>query len=275
MADSLSKEMRLMAKLTGPTYGILAARQAALNQWMCMSSFATEPVACYRELRQQSKGVLTKGMVEMPEIKLSFMEKDAMAEVASIACGNASATLSNLIGGRSINFTNPIADVPPLKDIPKLAGGPKKLVVGTYLPIRGDVSGNMAVIFPRESAFLLIDLSENKKLGTTQAIDEKGQKLINEAGLAVISAYLSALDTLFKFKTSHGAPKFISTFGESITDFISLELEEAERIFLNSFKISFSIGPEIKGEIMFLFALAPVDSLLRAIRSKLETPKGE
>lgn len=211
----------------------------------------------------------------MPGVKLSFMEKDAIAEVASIACGNASSTLSNLIGGRKVDFTNPTADLPPLKDIPKLFGGPKKLVVGTYLPIKNDISGNVVVITLKESAFLLADLSENKKLGTTQVIDEKGQKLINEIGLAIVSGYMSALDTLFEFKISHGAPKFFSTFGESITDFISLGFGESERIFLNSFKISFGIGSGVKGEFIFLITLKPIDSLLRAIRSKSGAPKGE
>lgn len=148
------------------------------------------------------------------------------------------------------------------------------MVVGTYLPIKNDVSGNLVMTTLKESAFLLVDLSENKKLGTTQVIDEKGQKLINEIGLAIVSGYISALDTLFRFKISHGAPKFFSTFGESIADFISLGFGEAERIFLNSFKISFSIGSGVKGEFMFLITLKPIDSLLRAIRSKSGAPRG-
>lgn len=217
--------------------------------------------------------IIIKEGVEMVEFKLSDMEEDALAEVASIACGNASATLSNLIGGRVIDFMNPTADMPILKDIPKIVGGSKKLVVGTYAPVSDDLSGNMVVVFLRENAFLLVDLSENKKRGTTQVIDEKGRKLINEVGLAIISAYTNALNILFELKTSHGDPRFFSTFGESITDFISLGIEEAERTFLSSFKISFSIAFKVKGDFVFLSALAPVDSLLRAIRNKLKTLK--
>ncbi len=143
------------------------------------------------------------------------------------------------------------------------------MVVGTYTPVSGDISGNAVVVFPRESAFLLVDLSENEKLGTTQVIEDKGRKLINEAGLGLISTYLGALDIMFELKTSHGDPKFFSAFGESITDFMSLGFEEAEEAFLvNSFKTLFSLAPEVKEEFMFLLALKPVDTFLKAIRGK-------
>lgn len=211
----------------------------------------------------------------MPEVKLSFREKDALAEVASIACGNASAALSSLLGNREVGITTPAAGVALLKDVSRLVEGPNKLVVGIYAPVKGDIAGNVVVVFPKESAFLLADLLKNKKLGTTQAIEEEDQKLISEAGLAVASSYLSALDTFLKMKTSCGDSKFFSSFGESITDFISLGFEEAEEAFLvNSFKTPFSLGFEAKGEFMFMLALKPVDALLKAVRSELAPKEG-
>lgn len=222
----------------------------------------------------KSKRMLAEEGLEMVEFKLSYMEKDALAEVASIACGNASAALSSMLGDREIGITNPAAKVTPLKDIVKLVGGPKKLVVGIHTQVSGDLSGNVVVVFPRGSAFSLADLLGNKKIGATQVIEEKDQKLINGAGLAIVSSYLSALKTFLELKVDHGDPKFFSAFGESVTDFVILGLGEAEEAFLvNSFKTPFSMGPELKGEFMFLLALKPVDSLLRAIRNKLKTLK--
>ncbi len=201
-------------------------------------------------------------------------EVGALREVVGTASADTSAAFSALASKR-VEFAPPTITVASIGELPELVGGPKKLVVGTYLPIKNGVLGNVVVTIPKESAFLLVDLSENKKLGTTQVIDEKGQKLINEIGLAIISGYKSALDTLFEFKIIHETPKFFSTFGESITDFISLGFGEAERIFLNSFKISFGIGSGVKGEFTFLITLKPIDSLLRAIRSKYSAPGGE
>lgn len=210
----------------------------------------------------------------MAELKISFMEMDALEEMASIAYGNATAALSSLLGDREVGITTPTAEVASLKDIPKLVGGPKKLVVGTYTGISGDLSGNTVVVFPKESAFLLADLVGNKKLGTTQAIGEEDQKLINKVGLAVTSAYLGAINTFLGMKVSHGDPKFFSTFGESVPDFIGAGVEEAKETFLvNSFRTPFELGPETKGEFMFMLALKPVGALLEAIRSKLAPPK--
>ncbi len=210
----------------------------------------------------------------MAEVKLSFAEKDVLIELASIAMGNASAALSNMIGGRTVDLKTPVVNIVPQKELSRLVGGPKKLVVGSYVVVKGDVSGNAVSVFPKEGAFLLIDLRENKKLGTTQTIEEKYQKGINEVGAAVISAYLNALTALLGLKTSCTTPKFFSTFGESVTDFIVVGLKEAEETFLvNSFSTSFELGPEVKGEFMFMLVLKPVDALLKAIQSKLGGPK--
>ena len=252
-----------------------------------MYGIETEPAACSGGLGAisldysikgvlwlQSRRMLTKGGVEMMEFKLSDMEKDALMEVASIACGNASAALSSMLGDREIGVTNPAAKVTPLKDIVKLVGGPKKLVVGIHTQVSGDFSGNAVVVFPIGSAFSLADLLGNKKQGTTQVIEEKDRKLINDAGLAIVSSYLSALKTFLELKVDHGDPKFFSAFGGSVVDFVIVGLGEAEEVFLvNSFKTPFSMGSELKGEFMFLLALKPVDSLLRAIRNKLKTAK--
>lgn len=163
----------------------------------------------------------------MLNLKLSFAENDVLMELASIAMGNASAKLSNLIGDRAVDLKTPTVNMVSQKELPVLVGGPKKLVVGQYVVVRGDISGNAIAAFPRESAFLLIDLRENKKLGTTQTIEEKDQKIINEVGMAVLSAYLNASTALLGLKTNCAAPKFFSVFGESLSDFIFLGLGES------------------------------------------------
>jgi len=272
LVGNSSKVVMLMTELTDQIGGVLVADRMALNLWMGTAS-RWNLTACSWAL-SQSMGVLAEGWVEMVEFKLSDMEKDALAEVATIACGNASAALSSMLGDREIGITTPVAEVTPLKDIVKLVGGPKKLVVGIHTQISGDLSGNAVVVFPRESAFSLADLLGDKTQGTTQVIEEKDQKLINGAGLAIVSSYLGALKTFLELKVEHGDPKFFSAFGESVADFGIVGLGEAEETFLvNSFKAPFSMGPEVKGEFMFLLALKPVDSLLRAIRNKLKTPK--
>ena len=100
--------------------------------------------------------------------KLNIVEKDALQEVGSIGSGNASSILSNLTG-KEVTLTVTHTDIVPIKEIPKLilgkkelVTGPKKLVVGVYSQISGDVRGNITVIFSKESALLLSDLLQKK-----------------------------------------------------------------------------------------------------------------
>jgi len=200
--------------------------------------------------------------------RLTLVEKDALEEVASIGGGNASAALSNLVG-EIVNLKISTVDIAPIKEIQELIGGPKKLIVGVYSTIKGDVKGNVITILEKKNALFLVDILQRKTLGTTKILGKQEQKLIKETGKTLLTFYLNAFSDFLKIKTIQTKPKFVSTFGESIMDFVLIGIhEKLEHLLL--FKTDFGVEKRFEGNFILLLAIESIDILLKAIKKKLE-----
>lgn len=200
--------------------------------------------------------------------KLDEMQIDALRELASISSGNASTTLSKLTG-KMVKLTTSYMNVIEIEDLPKFVGGPKKLVVGIYIPVAGDISGTTLMVFPKKSALILSDLMQKKELGTSEVLKKKDQRMLIKTGDITSTTYLNALAGFLGIKATRADPKFVSTFGEYIDDFILLGVgKELKHALL--LKTTFSISPpKIEGQFIMLLAVKSLDLLLNLIKAKL------
>lgn len=199
--------------------------------------------------------------------ELSPAAKDALTEVASVGSGNASSALSNLIG-KEVNLVTPSVNVIHVSEIPKLVGGPKKMVVAVYTPIAGDLEGNMMVVFVQKSALNLVDLMQKQKIGTTNQMGKKEQKLLNQVMHALSTTYLNAMGEFLGITTSQANPRFIATFGSSITDFALFGIEEKPN-YIVLLKTNFIVEPDIEGNFIMLLAVSSIDMFVELIKKKV------
>jgi len=199
--------------------------------------------------------------------KLSKTEKNALREVATVMANNASIGLSDLIG-KKVKLSTPTLDLVPINKIPNLVGGPKKLVVGVYSPVKGDAIGNMVVVFSKESALLFNDLLHKRELGTTKKLGEKDQKAFIKAGDILLRSYLDTLAKFLGLGTVHVPPRFISTFGESMVDFVLLGInKKIEQTLL--LKTNINIDLKVGGDFVLLLAIESINTFLDLIQNKL------
>lgn len=193
--------------------------------------------------------------------------QDALNEVGNIGSGKASGALSRLIN-KEVRLSPPDIYLTPVKTIPNLVGGPKTLVVGIYSAISGDVSGTMLVVFSTKSALSLADVLGKKKIGTTKALNKKDQMNLIKAGKALSGSYLKTITDFLQLRVKHTDERIISTFGESLTDFVLLGIEEQYALLLRS---KFSVpGTDLQGDFVLLIALESLTKILEAIRKQLE-----
>ena len=192
--------------------------------------------------------------------------QDALNEVGNIGSGKASGALSRLIN-KEVKLAPPDIYLTPVKNIPELVGGPKKLVVGIYSAISGDVSGTVLTILPTDGALRLADLLQKKKLGTTKALEKKDQLKLEKAGRALSVSYLKTMTEFLHLKIKHTADRIISTFGESLTDFVLLGIEEEYALLLRT---KFSIpDSKVEGDFVLLIALESLTQILEALRKQI------
>ena len=192
--------------------------------------------------------------------------QDALNEVGNIGSGKASGALSRLID-KEVKLTPPDIYLTPLKTIPELVGGQKKLVVGIYSAISGDVSGTVLTVMPTESALHLADLLQKKKIGTTKSLSKSDQLKLEKAGNALSTSYLKTITEFLQLKIKHTDERIISTFGESLTDFVLLGIEEEYALLLRT---RFSIpDSNIEGDFILLIALQSLTQILEALRKQI------
>jgi len=141
--------------------------------------------------------------------------------------------------------------------------------VGIYIPVAGDISGTTLMVFPKKSALILSDLMQKKELGTTEVLKKKDQRMLIKTGDITSTTYLNALAGFLGIKATRADPKFVSTFGEYIDDFILLGVgKELKHALL--LKTTFSISPpKIEGQFIMLLAVKSLDLLLNLIKAKL------
>ena len=190
-------------------------------------------------------------------LELTEKQLDALQELGNIGAGNAATALSQLLN-KKVEMSVPKIDVVPVEKVPMLMGAPDSLVIGVYLRVLGDVLGSMLLIFPRDSAFTLIDALRGTKAGSTKILSEMDRSAIKETGTIVAGAYLNALSVLTRRTLLPCAPNLAFDMMESIVDYILIGLSQmVEHVIV--LEVEFvEAETKVKG---FFFIIPDVDSL--------------
>lgn len=139
----------------------------------------------------------------MPSEKLSDFEKEILKEVGNMCAGNATTALAQILG-RRIGLEIPKIKITQMGELAKLLGHPEENIVGIHMQILGSVRGNALLIFPKRSAYLLVDILVGPLPEEKERLTEIGISALKEMGNIMISAYLNA------FSIFSGIPVFPS-----------------------------------------------------------------
>ena len=194
--------------------------------------------------------------------ELTEFQKDTLRETAHIGFGRASTALSKL-AGEEIKLIRPSIDLVSTKEIPKLVRGRKKLVVGAFTRISGDVSGALVVMFSKKSALSLISLLQDRKK-PSRTLSDEDKAVFQEVSNILSGSYLKALNEFLGLKLIHSLPRVVSTFGESVIDLVLLGIEERmkESLLIQTNFVVEKRG--IEGYFVVIMAMESAISILRA-----------
>ncbi len=156
--------------------------------------------------------------------RLSASQLDALREISNIGMGHAATALSQLTGDR-VELRVPRVQVTDIAEVPELLGGAEQEVVGVTLRILGDARGNILLIFPMDSARLLIA----RLLGPAaarQELDEISASTLKEVGNILASAYLNALGSLLRLTMIPSIPLLAHDMAGAVVDAVLIELSQ-------------------------------------------------
>lgn len=200
--------------------------------------------------------------------KLTKFEEDALREVGHIGAQHAGKALSKMIG-QSVEVNLLKATMTSLDELPKLIGDKETLVSGIYLPVTGDLSGSLLMIFPEKSAFTLVEVLLKKELGTTKELDEMDNSALSEAGNILAGNCLTALSHTLGMHLVEHVPEFAHGMVGALIDNVAVAFgQKAERALIIQVELSTEEEIKVVGYFFLLFALKEAHAMLRAIRAK-------
>jgi chemotaxis protein CheC len=114
------------------------------------------------------------------------------------------------------------AGVAPTARLSEIAGNPEDLVAGVYITVEGDLPGHALLVFPYESALILVDILTAKPIGSTKRLGEMEESVIQEIGNIVTSSYLTALSDFYRCSMLPSPPSIAVDMAAAVIDSVLL-----------------------------------------------------
>lgn len=183
--------------------------------------------------------------------KISNLESDALKEVMNVGTAHAVNAVAMMIG-KKVMISVPNLSLIPLKAVPEKVArekGVEQIIVGLYFKIYGDLSGNILLIFPKESAERLKYLLLGKNFGGAgkplrfggASLARSGEKkeeddeiekihlersALMEVGNILTNSYLNALAAITDFTLFPSIPHYAEDMLGAVLDYLLIEISK-------------------------------------------------
>jgi len=194
-------------------------------------------------------------------------ELDLLTEVASVGSGNAATALSQMVQ-RSVTLKLPTTKIIPVEKFPEQFPDPNVVVVGTYMEIFGEYSGEIVLFFPRKDAVMLGGLLRGKELTEADLITEMEESMFREIANIVCSAYINALSKMCDAEILPSVPHFSCDMLSAVIDFVLVKLCQKvdNALYVNA---SFSVdGKDVNGSMLVIFEEESLKKIIEVLRKK-------
>jgi chemotaxis protein CheC len=200
-------------------------------------------------------------------LKLTPAEIDALSEMGNIGTGNAATALSKFIN-KNIDMNIPETKFVPINEFSQQVGGPERIIVGVYLQIGGDISGEALFIFSKEGALELIDIMMGRAPGTTKIIEEMDESALKELSNVITGSFLNALADMFSVKLFPSIPHLATDMAQTLLDFILIKVSKhADSMLCVKTKINVE-GHKIDGDFLVLFDDDSLEQMIKTLHEK-------
>lgn len=194
---------------------------------------------------------------------LKSIQLDALMEISNVGVGNAATALSQMLN-TSVEIRVPSVELLDLSDVADHLGGDDKAVLGMFLKMLGDASGNMLLIYPIESAERMVSLLLQEDIRGEELFSELSLSALKEVGNILASAYLSALGTMLDINLICSTPSISYDMAGAIIDSTLIELCSTEDKALVMETEFFLRGDEVKGSFFLIPAPGSLQVILAA-----------
>ena len=200
---------------------------------------------------------------------LNELQLDALKEVINIGVGYAAGSLNELVGA-PISLRVPVVDVLALDEARvRVAAFGWGRVASVQLAFSGPLKGNVALVFPYESAVRLVSLLTGDE-GSNSDVDGIRAATLEETGNIILNGVVASVSNLLQGQISFSIP-YYSEQGGLPARFAGADPSAGMHVILA--RASFGVAQhEIEGEIFLFFEMSALASLVAALDRFIEAP---
>lgn len=203
---------------------------------------------------------------------LSKKQIDALKEVGTIGAGQAANALSQMTS-RKVMISVPEVKATPLNKIIELVGPSEILSAAVYMKLIGDTQGRSLIIFPKQSAFNIVDILMKRPKGHTKFLSEIDCSALKEVGNILTGSFLTALANFLNVSLMLSTPLLAYDMVGAILDTLAVEFGvDADYLFCIQTKF---IDPslDIEGNFIMVFDRKSLDIIIDKIDVKIKDMK--
>jgi chemotaxis protein CheC len=165
----------------------------------------------------------------------------ALEKMAGEGAEKASDALSKLID-KPISVETLAVRAIPVEKIPETIGSPEDMVTTIIMEVRGEVSGNIMLVYPRQSAINVADLLSKRQLGSTTQLSILDNSALKESGNIIAGSFLAALSDYLKLNMVESIPDLASDMLKATVDFVLARFAKREASEAVAFEIDFAMS---------------------------------
>jgi len=200
---------------------------------------------------------------------LTELQLDALKEVINLGVGYAAGSLNELVG-TPISLRVPDVDIMCLDEarLRATALGWSR-VASVHLAFSGPLKGNVALVFPYDSAVKLVSLLTGDEGGNPD-VDGIRAATLEETGNIILNGVVGSISNLLKGEISFSIPYYSEQGGLPARFSGADHTAPAQIIFARA---RFGVAQEeIEGEIFLFFEMRSLESLVAALDRLIEQP---
>lgn len=192
-------------------------------------------------------------------------QKDALTEMVSIGMGRAAHVINQMLSSR-VTLAVPEVEFSDFKTLSNKIDWHSSMSA-VQMRFSGDFQGNCSILFPPQSAANLVTALVEEEEGSGDTLDAIRHSTLTEVGNIVLNSVLGSLTNYMKKRVEYSIPEYYE--GE-LGEVISQNRGEEEVSTLMA-RTQFQVKDlEIKGDILMIFTLNSMKSIIAQVDSILE-----
>ncbi len=185
---------------------------------------------------------------------------DALSELMNIGVGRAAGMLNEMLGS-PIELEVPTIKVLRISDLAvELGQGADDSYAIVRLPFQGSIQGTAALLFPPDSAALLVAALTGEEPGTPD-LDTVRAGTLSEVGNIVINGVMGSLGNQLRLALTYELPSYF----EGLPEHLLRQRSQPDPTMLLAHTRFAVKDLEIQGTILLVFEVRSFDALLEAV----------